>query len=456
LAVGSARSRAAADDDLDFLLDAESSFVAYEIRSPGTAAFLARRRLVQSVGATYRRSFDPDEPLAVSASLRLRLDHDFGDTCLVARELCIRATDASDPNVFQPLARSVFVDAPEAWIELSGAPLGARVRLGRQLDVRTFDFVRFDGASVRLAPFDLLAVEGYGGVLVRSTSFFGSSAFEPIGSIRLERDNLSEDRAPHVLPPVTTWVAGAGLELGASRYVRARFGFRETFEEEGLVARRVSLALASQPIDALRLTAEGVLDGFDGTVTDVGANVAVEPADEWFFEAGFTHRVPRFDLGSVWAYFDVAPISDVTVRGELRPSDRLSLGLSVSGRRADLGATEDYDAGAGAYATARVLGFRLSLDAAGWGGELGPLASVLIGAERRFATWFSADLRASVWYFEDPLRQDYFGASFSEALGATFDLSESTHLRGDLEHAYSRVVGHRFRALVSLDIEVWR
>jgi hypothetical protein len=446
----------AQDGDLDFMLDTESSFVAYEVRSPGAAAFLSRRRLVQSLGATYRRTFVEDEPLAVTASLRLRLDHDFGDTCLVTRELCIRATDSADPNVFQPLARSVFVDAPEAWVQLSGAPLGARLRVGRQLDVRTFDFTRFDGASLRIAPFELLAVEGYGGLVVRSTSFFGSGAFEPIGSIRLDREDLSDDRAPWVLPPSTMWVVGAGLEVGASRYAKARLGYRQTFEDDGLVSRRVSLALASQPIDALRLTAEGVLDAFDGTITDAGASVEIDPLDELFFAAEVTHRVPRFDLGSIWAYFDVAPISDVTVRGELVPNDRLTLGLSLHGRTADLGQTSDYDAGAGAYATARVLGFRFSLDARGWGGDLGPLVSVLFGAERRMTSWLSAELRASLWHFQDPVRDELFGTSISEAIGATIDLSDTTHLRADFEHAYNRVAGHRFRALLALDIEVWR
>ena len=78
-------------------VDADSTFVAYEIRSPGTTAFLSRRRFVQRVGTRYSTVLvSPDRagasPIRLTSSIRLRLDQDFGDDCLIADELCYRAT----------------------------------------------------------------------------------------------------------------------------------------------------------------------------------------------------------------------------------------------------------------------------------------------------------------------------------------------------------------------------
>jgi hypothetical protein len=65
-------------------------------------------------------------------------------------------------------------------------------------------------------------------------------------------------------------------------------------------------------------------------------------------------------------------------------------------------------------------------------------------------------LRASVWHFDDPLRQGMHGTTTLEAIAARFRLSELTAIRLEVEHARSRVTGHRLRGLLTLALEVWR
>ena len=448
----------------EVFVDADSTFVAYEIRSPGTTAFLSRRRFVQRIGTRYSRTLGAAEPtdrapIRLTSSVRLRLDQDFGDDCLIADELCYRATDASDPSIFQPLAQGTRLDAPEAWLEVRGLPGRTRIRAGRQMRLSPVGFLRFDGASAEVRPLGWLAADAYGGALVRRTTFLGSGAFEPVGAIRRDRDDLFDGSAPYIADPVTTFVFGGGVEVGATRIVRGRLQFREIREDAGLVFRRGAFALASQPIEELRLEGSTVFDLVDGALVDAQALVEVAVTDEVTAGVELERHLPRFDPGTIWAYFDLVPIHEGRLRASWKIDPRLEVGGALLGRVADFGAEEsrmELDAGGEAWVRTRLLGIDTSLDAFVWGGALGPMAGVLLSGSRVLTSWLSLQGRASVWHFVDPLRQGLYGTSFSEALGFALRLSESTRVRGDVQHAYSRVTGHRFRGLVALSLEVWR
>jgi len=447
----------------DVEVEATSVFQAYEVRSPGTTAFMARRRFVQTLGLTYAERLErrPREGrlARVGASIELRLDQDFGDTCLVARDLCVRATSRSDSGAWQPLARDTLVDAPIAYVELTGLELGARARAGRQLYFDALGMIRIDGIVARVEPFPWLATEAIGGLLVRETSLAGTGAFELDGVPRLDLSEADRERASYIAEPATTWVAGAALEAGP-REIRARIGYREMLEDDGLLARRAGVALASTPIEPLRLAASAVWDLLDTEVIDAmaGAELDLEPLA---FHARIERHVPRFDPSTIWAYFDVAPITDAKLGTVWTVTPRLDLGLSGLARHAELSGAErsngdDFDAGVEALARIRIERLKLELDGFAWGGSLGPLASVLVDAAYPITRRLAAFARASVWYFDDPLRAGLYGTSFSETIGGSFALTENATVRLELEHAGSRVVGQRFRALVVLAIEVWK
>jgi len=444
----------------DVRVDADTAFQIYEVRSPGAAAFLARRRLVQTLGLTYARALDDesDEPATprLSASVRIRLDQELGEDCLVSRDLCYLATRPGDTAFYQPLAEDTAVDAPEAWVEVSRLPLGTRVRAGRHLRAEPIGLVRLDGATARAEPSPWVAAEAYGGLLVRRTSLAGTDAFIAQGDVRRELE-VDPARAPFVEPPVTTWLTGGLLELGHRRWLRVTAGFREMREEGSLVARRASLSAVSQPIDPLRLSAAGVWDVHDRRLVDAWAEASVEPTSGLVLRASAERHVPVFDWGTIWAYFQLVPIDEARVGATLTTRDRLTVGAGVRARHAEIDpGTDETDFGGEAHGTVQLLGARVSLSGFAWAGDLGPLAALMLDLTRPLAWWVDAELRASLWHFDDPLRGVLEGTSISEALGVRFRMSDATSLRLELGHAHSRVIGHRFRLLVALSVEVWK
>lgn len=446
----------------DVRVDSDTVFQVYEVRSPGTAAFLARQRLVQTLAVSWSRVLvEPEEvdaprPLPrLSASLRLRLDQDFGDDCLVSRDLCHAATRPGDPAFYQPLADDTEVDATEAWVEVRELPLDARLRAGRQLHFSSIGLLRLDGGSARVEPLPWLAADAYGGALVRSTSIAGSDAFVPQGDPRLELD-VPPERVPWVDEPETTWVVGGTVEVGRSRWARVAAGFREMREEDGLVARRASLAAVSQPRDELRLETAAVWDVLSRRVVDAVAQIAAEPLSGVVVRARVERHVPTFDGGTIWSYFDLVPVDEGRLGVTWGVTERLELGGAGRLRRARFGGGDEHDVGVEGHLRTKVAGVRLQLAGFAWGGDLGPVAAVLLDASRPLAHRVRAEVRASVWHFDDPLRAGLYGTSIAEAGGVRFRLSDATTLSVALEHAHSRVVGHRFRGLVALSVEVWR
>jgi hypothetical protein len=443
----------------DVEVDSDTAFQAYEVRSPGTSAFMARRRLVQTLGVAFARRWDPadDRSPRLLGSVRLRLDEDFGDTCLVARDLCVRATNVDDGGAYQPLAEETRVDAPLAWIEVAELPLGAMVRAGRQLHADAIGFVRFDGGRARMEPWTWLAAEVLGGRVVRRTSIAGTAAFEPEGSLRLEIDpeEIDPARLPYLEEPAEAWIAGGAIEIGPRRWVRGRVAFREMQDADGVIARRGSVGLITLPTGGPRAGADAVVDLIDLTVVDAlaWAELDVGPVT---LRAGAERHVPRFDLGTIWGYFDLVPVDEARVGANVELGERVQVGADLRGRRAVIDEVEETDLIVDARARARVGALRLGASGFLGGGDLGPAAGLGIDASRRVHRLVELELRASVWHVDDPLREPIHGTSVAEALGARWTITDQTTVHAEIEHATSRVVGHRFRLLLQLSIEAWR
>jgi hypothetical protein len=455
-------------------VDAETVLQAYEVRSPGTTVFVARRRLLQSLGFTWSRALGrrgrgtadgpPVRHARVGASARLRLTQEFGDTCLVARELCVRATDARDAAAYEPLARDTWLDVPTAFVEVDGLPLGLEARAGRQLAWDAIGFVRFDGARVVLSPWPWLAVETLGGLLVRDTSLGGSAAFELPGAPRFALpDERARAQAPWIEEPPLTPVAHGALELGVTEIVRGRMAYRQAWSEEGALFRRAGLSLASAPLPALRLDAHGVLDALDGAVIAAMLAARVEASERTTLAARVERNVPRFDPGTIWSYFEVAPVDEAQLDVAYRPGSDAALGQTELGgalrvRRADLGrrAPTDVDLGGEGRARARLGRLSLGGSAFVWSGSLGPMAGVLADARLRLLSDLQVEARVSVWHFENDNRPALYGTIVSAVLGLRWQVGRETRVLAEIEHAHSRVTGHRLRAVVALDVEVWR
>ena len=101
-------------------------------------------------------------------------------------------------------------------------------------------------------------------------------------------------------------------------------------------------------------------------------------------------------------------------------------------------------------------GFRFGASGFAWSGALGPLAGVSFDVRRPLFGWLELGLDVSVWHFDDPNREQLYGTVVSEVLSGRFRLSPETLVLAELQHATSRVVGHRFRGVIALRVDTWR
>lgn len=443
------------DDPSHWRVHSDTLVVAYEVRSPRSPVTWERRRLVQSLGLDHAlRLGDDDRRWTLVSHLELRLDQDLGQVC--AREAgggCLRESDVEARREYQALVDDSNLDLPAAWLEVQG-PSQTRLRAGRLLVSDATGLVRLDGARLATRPLGWLEVEVYGGRQTRGTSFAGSTGLEPQGSIRLDLPSaLSPDRVPWAAPPASTWVAGGRLSVGLARWVRARAVVREVRDTDGLVARRVGVGLTSAPLAALALRADAIWDPTDGTLVDAWAEAEVR----WralVVRARAERHVPRFDLGSIWAWFDVVPVDRARVSVGWRHRG-LDVGAAWQGRRSVQRQQAEGDLGGEAWLALRRGGWRSSVRGWIWAGDFQPVAAVLADVSRVIGV-VEAYLRGSVWHFDHPFQSELYGTSLTAALGAAATLTEVTRLRFEIEWAHNRVVGHRLRGLAALTVKAWR
>jgi len=440
----------------DVHLDYDTSFAVYEVRSPGTRAFMARRRLLSRLALQVSEDLteprDDGSAIRLAAGARVRLEQDFGQTCLVDTDLCIVATDERDPGAWQPLAADTRVDVPSVWVEINGLPLGTSARVGRQLVLDTIGFARFDGVSARFVPTRWIRAEAMGGLLVRGTSLAGTSRSDPQGSVRLDEAS----RIPWAAEPVDTWVLGATVAGGPGRALQASLTYRYLWEADGEVVSRLAAALSSQPLPWLRLDATGVWDFLTDEVIEARAGVQLGE-DDVIVRVGAQRWVPRFDPGTIWAWFSVAPITQGELSARWRVTADFAMGGALRGRHAELDERDDdLDAGLDAWIRGRWEGFTLGVSGFGWTGALGPLAGVSLDLSRRFFGFVQLALDVSVWHFDDPNRPTIYGAVVSEVLEARFRIVPEVQVVAEAQHATSRVVGHRFRGILAIRVEPWR
>ncbi|GAB4197787.1 MAG: hypothetical protein OHK0013_06240 [Sandaracinaceae bacterium] len=440
---------------VDVEVDSDVSFQLYEVRAPGAAAFLARRRFVASLGVRLVEPLtEPDgrgRRVRLVVGARLRLDQSFAEDCLVDGSMCVRATDRDERADFQPLAADTRVDVPTLTVEVVGLPFDGRVRLGRQLRIDPVGFARFDGLAIGVRPATWIEAEAYGGMFVRGTTLGGSNQFDVQGPRYVPVDA----EAPFLDAPSDAWLLGGTVRGRLGPMLTLALDARYLRDGRGEILRRASLAASSAPISWARFEAQGTLDLLDRRV--IAALAAVDlllgPAT---VRVSVDHLVPRFDPSTVWAWFELAPVQQLRIATNGRITDDLEIGGALRGRRVERAQAEDFDAGLELYARARVEGFQLAAHGFGWSGALGPVAGVALEASRAIVRELLVEAQLSAWHFDDPLRTANYGTVISTVLSALWAITEQSTVGIELQHAASRLVGHRFRAMLQLRVMAWR
>ncbi len=443
----------------DAEVDATTTLQAYDVASPATAVVWMRRRLTQTLALRYVKPIaETDEagpPPSIQVHGGLRLNQDFGDTCQIGAPLCFAVIDPARRASYTPLASNGALDLPSAYLEARDLPYGLVVQAGRHFHYNAVGFTRLDGVSARVAPTAWFAAEANLGTLVRRESVAGSDAFIPDGTPRLALDSLDRDRAPYIAPPVTTWAADTSLELGEERVLRGTASYRTLIEHGDLVQRRVGVALVSQPASALRISTHGVLDTLDVALVDadLGARLGF---GGWNLQASLERHVPRFDAGSIWAYFVTAPTWLATLGGARSIAPSWDASLAVRGRRTELITGLEHELGVDASTTLHDARNQLGLAGFGWASGSGPLWGGSLSASRRISLWVTLEAEVSAMRIDDPLRAAISGVSLYELAGAHFAITRESELRLVVTHAQSGPVGHRLSMLAFLHLGAWR
>lgn len=448
-------------DRSHWMIDSDATFVGYQVSSPSSPVRIERRRFVETLGLEYVRAFGELEAprYRLRTHFSLRLDQEFGRDC--TDERCLSFNDPDARRDHQVLADVTRLEVPALFVAVEG-PRGLAVTAGRQLIVDDIGFLRLDGGRVGLRPSRLVAVEAFAGRQAVHTLGAGYG-FEVPGSIRVGLpEGLVPERVPFAIPPTTIAAYGGRVELGDARFARGRLAFRELRDEGGLVARRLAAGLLSRPHPMVALRTSGVVDPTDGAILDAMGEVALTPWPDppersapAVIRARVRHHEPRFDLGSIWAYFDVVPVTqlELQVDGSVGP---VRLGGALRGRRSVVGQTTERDVGVEGSITLERRSWRSSLTGWLWAGDLAPASAVLLDVRRRLGVRGDVYARGSVWHFDDPWRAPVYATSVASAVGLDLRLTDQARVRGEVEVAYNRVVGARVRGLVSLRVRAWR
>jgi hypothetical protein len=457
-----ALSRPARADD--YHVEAATRFDTYQINVPSSPVVLTQRRLLQTLGFGYAKALGEDEAHAWGrfvSQARMRLDWNFGTDCLREGE-CLGPTDPRDPREYQPLARNGRLDVPELWVGLLDLPRGSSVQIGRLVATGTIGMVRYDGLAVETRPVDFLAIQAYGGAQVRAASLAGSYGFEPLGSLRLDLPDAAIPPASgFVSPPSRTYVAGVDAETLAPAFARVRLGFRESWDGDGLVLRRLAFGASSDLLEVLHAQVDAVVDLRDGTIMDVVGVLAHRTARVETRLVVERHE-PRFDPGTIWGWFDLVPVATARLSTDWQVSPRLQLGAEVRGRRSDFGRSptgeDDVERGAGGELRGvyRLPAGQVRLSGEVQGGDLGPYAAVRAYADQRLGRAASLAFTASVFHFDDRLRAGYHGLSTFASAAVGYVITREARAQLRLEHAWNPLVGHRLRVFFVLTLELWR
>ena len=482
LAVSLAAAPASAfDARVDAALDAQY----YAIRSPFGEPSLSRRRYTSSLGLELMNLQGEWHPRRASYAFRsrLRVDSDFG---IDAREFTARSQG------YVPGLSPAPLEVLYTYLEgsgLAGGLLG--FRLGRQYQVDSLGYWSFDGALVELRLPVALMLSGYAGFEQRTgLPMLASGRFSGDGVWRGNRDGLETGQFPAYLEESKLAPAlGASLETQGFEYLHARFSYRRVqnrsrvlvspflptnADPEFYQATRTSseraaasldlnipnaAVLSSRAIYDLLLdrvtTATASLDGYIGSRLQLGALV------DYFF--------PSFDGDSIFNWFTRRARTTTEARIGYAFTPELSLSVASGLRWFERGAASDAwlveSGGRSAAVLARANAryytglTTLTLDASAERAESAHSVGADVTGRRLFSGGRYDTLAiVSLYDFASDTRADRSATSFSYVLGAGVrpgpGFNSRSRLGFEWEHSMSRLVGQRFRVLLTLDLTV--
>jgi hypothetical protein len=469
--------------------EVEASITAqhYALASPWGDPEVRRRRYVETLGLSVwniQGGADPRGP-RLNFQSRLRLDADFGQSS---------AERSLGRPSYIPGLEQAPLDLMYAYLEgqryLSGY-LG--FRLGRQYLFDTLGFWSFDGGLVSLDTPIGLSFEAYAGFEQRGGGlpYFGTRRFESQGVYRGDRYGYDAAYYPSFLDESRLApAAGFAIDAAALGFLHSRLSYRRVINRDRvsispfldlgdgqyflsgsrISSERLGYSLRADAASLGALNASVVYDFYNQIWSEYAASLSAYLTPKLTLGASFERYTPTFDGDSIFNWFSHSPTTSALGRVDVRFTQKLSATLSSGARWFET------EGDPGQYAaqpnkTARL--YDLSLDAGArydWGassvalrgggeaGERGHRLGADLSARRRFSLRYDGLCMLSFWDWSDALRRDRDAGSFGYVLGGGLTPGPSFFVRSrlgfELEHQINRLVGHRFRALVTLDLTV--
>ncbi|HVY25245.1 MAG TPA: hypothetical protein VHB79_01785 [Polyangiaceae bacterium] len=470
-------------------VDASIAAQYYVLSSPWGDPELRRRRYTEMLGLSVwniQGELDPRGP-RLSFQSRMRLDADFGQSS-AERTL-------GSPN-YIPGLQQAPLDLMYAYLEGQRYLNGYfGFRIGRQYLFDSLGFWSFDGALVSLSTPANVVFEAYAGFEQRGGGlpYFGTRRFESQGVYRGDRYGFEANYYPSYLDE-SRLAPAAGVSVEASGFgvLHSRLSYRKVINRDEVnvspfvdrgdgqwflsgnrtSSERVGYSLRADSANVGALNASVVYDFYNQIFSQYALTGDAYLGPRVTVGGRFERYTPTFDGDSIFNWFSHMPTTSALGRADVRFSRALQATLSGGVRWFETeGSPSTYAADPDVSKTGRL--FDISVDAGArydlgrgslglrGGGETGQRGHRLGGdltARRRFGIRYDALCMVSLWDWSDALRPDRDATSFGYVLGAGLTPSPSFFARSrlgfELEHEMNRLVGQRFRALLTLDLTV--
>jgi hypothetical protein len=473
------------DAEVDASLDAQY----YTLQSPWGEPLVRRRRYTETLGLAVWNISDQGDPRGsrLSFQSRMRLDADFGQSS-AEREL--------NSEYYVPGLEEAPLDLMYAYLEgerYFNGYLGFRI--GRQYLFDSLGFWSFDGGLVSLSTPANLVFEAYAGFEQRGGGMptFGTRRFEAQGVYRGDRYGYEANYYPLFLEEAALAPAvGLALEASAFGVLHSRLSYRKVINRDEVnvspfvdagegqyflsgdrvSSERLGYSLRASSAKVGALNASVVYDFYNQLFSEYGVNADAYVTPKITLGGSFERYTPTFDGDSIFNWFSHSPTTSALARGEVRFSRRWQTTLMGGVRWFETeGEPKSYQSDADVAQTGRLFDVMLDagvrydagngsvgLRAGGETGERGHRLGGDVTGRRRFSSRWDGLAIVSLWDWSDGLRRDRDATSVGYVLGAGLTPGPSFFTRSRLgvefEHQMNRVVGQRFRGLLTLDLTV--
>jgi hypothetical protein len=474
-------------------LTGDATFQAYDLRSPTGAMALERTRFTSTIGASLYDILGQDSVRRDGPTLdfRARVRYD-ADPSISGPE-----TDNTNRVSFVPGLDDSYglVDVMYAYLEgrrFAHGVLG--FKLGRQYVVDSLGWWSFDGAEVKATLPFFVAVEGYGGLEVRGGLPLSTPRFEAGGVWRGDRTGFDPSLYPSFQPADVAPAFGAALESSGVTWLHTRLTYRRVYDTGSVALTEFPNAnLPPTTYSDTRVSTDRIGYAAEATLRKWGAvraGLAYDLYDVRFsqiygaLEVFATRRLtlgldydyfaPTFDADSIWSFFASEPINDVSARATYA-AGHLSLSAGADARIYTVETSDPNPSSSSPNLAAAMAGYYPSnghpFDEGGdlaaryrWGegslglrsaanfGDAGDRVGVDVTGQRVLETRYLFKGRVGVWQWDDKLRPDRDATNLGYVLGAGYRFAPRCSALFEWQHDMNRLVGQRFRVLLTVSV----